>query len=643
MPKFKVTAPDGTASVEEAPTQQAAITLAQQKRAAASNAAGSSRAPAVSPAAETPERDIVGRAKEWLTREPPEGSEIIIGGVNPFRWARAAEDIMLPESIPGAAAFAATLPFGGAAPMGAARAAMQPAKRIAADLFSGGLVTGPLKRTAASALAAGTAGLAQGQNLASAGWEGGRTALSQLAGEVFPGMLKFGLTQKAGQRALGERAAEIGQREISQGAAAKVREDKIAHDTAMEKSVSQLEKENYAAEVAARQNTEATAFREARAQHQETVATSKRNYAAAEEARQAQHRAAVEAATARHAADVRAYEQSGAQIIAGGFKQQVPALSGFPSTEAGLLNMVSGEGPQRVSAKFDEAMKGIIASGKDKLVQIPHQDAKALGLEGIRTMKGEGGRVIAIVNAGQLAEKATGYWKKDHGVYRRAVAALDKADLGDPASRAEYRAFRALADFAESSQMLKGKKFNPDLARAAFDRVKKLDMLRRRGQGDMFTGPVAQAVNRPTPTLRLPAASAPLGEPLIPPFRRPAPPPEVTPPAKRAIVAPPKLETPTPLSPTPEGVTTKTLPRMSLWQGAFVGELPYLIGAVATGQHGYGGPGVQGLGIAGGLAAAGLSGRTFVTRAPLSGASELATRVLPGFEAQEARRLMGQP
>ena len=172
MPKFNVTAPDGTSTVEEAPTQQAAIAIAKQKKAAAPQV-GAAAAPA------SPERDVVGRAKEWLTREPPLGSRTMFGETDmPGRVVRAAGDLFLPGSVPEAARFAATLPIGG------------------------GMVTGPLMRTGAGALAGGIASMAQGKGFGEAATTEG---LSQLAGEVLPGALRFGLTQKAGQRALGER------------------------------------------------------------------------------------------------------------------------------------------------------------------------------------------------------------------------------------------------------------------------------------------------------------------------------------------------------------------------------------------------------------------------------------------------------
>ncbi len=480
----------------------------------------------------------------------------------------------------------------------------------------------------------------QGHDFASSALEGGKEGLSQLAGEVLPGALRFGLTQRAGQKALAGRGAEIGQREISNAAATKAREDKIAHDTAMDKTLGTMEKENYTRDVGARRKAEAADIRSARAAHQDTAAKTRRDYAAAEEKRQAQHKAAVETAKTRYAADTRAYEQDGARTVAEGFKQHVPAFRDFPSNESGLLNMVYGEGQARMSARFDAALKDVVSLGKGRKVEIPAGDAEALGLKvtGLRQMD-KTRPPVADVDGGQLAERLTGYWKKDHGVYRRGVGALDKANLGDPASRAEYKAGQALIQFADRTQMLKGEKFNPESARAGFTSLKKIDELRKRGQGDIFQGPISDAVRRPAPQLKLPGEPPPLPEPVIPAFRRPAARPEIEPPAKRAIVEPPEAAQLPALSPTPEGVTTKTLPKMGWFQGAALAEIPFLIGSLVSGHGAHSGYGLPA--AVGGLASHGLSGRTFVTKAPLSPATEMSLRLTPALGAQEARRMMG--
>lgn len=549
--------------------------------------------------------DIVGRTKAALVKEPPMGSntgvsralfgDTIGGWDTPGRVVRAAGDLFLPGTVSDAARFAATLPIGGS------------------------WVTGPLMRTGAGALAGGVARTAQTGDWREGLAEGGRQGLAQSVGEILPTALNAGLTQRAGQKAIAARAGEIATRDA-----------KVAHDTAMDKAVGDLEKQGFSRAVAERRAAEAARVREARASHSEETAATKRTHAEAVAKQKTDHEAAVKAATDAHAANVRSYEQQGAQSIADAFKQQVPAFKDFPSNEQGLLGMVFGEGQQRMSARFDAAMKEIVTLGKGREVKLRVDDAKALGLptDIIEQARDKAMPDLAKVDGGQLAERLTGFWQRDPGVYRRGVQALDKADLGDPAMRGEYKAGQALINFADKSGMLKGEKFNPTKAREAFTSLKKLDELRKRGQGDIFKGPIAEAVRRPAPELTLPAEPAPLSPPTLPAFRRPAPLPEVAEPAKRVVQAPPELDK------TPPGVSVKTLPKLGFYEGALIGEIPFILQALTTGHMD---PARFLAGGLGGVGARVLSGAPVVTRATLSPAGQFATRVLPPLEAQEVR------
>jgi len=507
--------------------------------------------------------DIVGRAKQSLVAEPPAGDRTAVSrgifGENigswdaPGRYVRAAGDLFLPGSVPEAAGLSATLPVGG------------------------GLLTAPLKRTAARSFASGVTSAAQTGDWREGLKEAGSEGLSQVAGEVLPGVVRFGQTQRAGQPFLARRAAE---------------------------------EAAYPEQVAARRLEEAGRVREARATHQEQKAEAKRSHAEREAAKQTQYEA-----------QARDYAQHGAQSIADAFKQQVPAFNEFPSTEAGLVDMVYGKGQQRLSERFDAALNEVVRQGSGKKVPLSQADADALGLRlsGLRQLD-KTRPPIGDVDGGQLAERLTGFWKKDHGVYRRGVTALDKADLGNQAARAEYRAAQALIDFADKSQMLKGEKFNPESARAAFTNLKKIDALRRRGQGDVFRGPIAEAVRRPGP---VPPVSEP--PPITQAFRRPAPLPDVPKPA-----------------PLPKGVEATTIPKLSPYGGAIVGEVPALVASLLAGHVDYSGAAIGG--AAGALSAMALSGRPIVTKAPLSPAYRFATSApVTGLGAQEARRLMDQP
>ncbi len=171
--------------------------------------------------------DTVGRAKRWLTAEPPKGANTAIsralfgeriGSFDlPGRVVRAAGDLELPGSVSDLARMTATLPIGG------------------------GMLTAPLKRVAAGALAGGGAKLAQtGGDLLAAGKEAVGSGLSQLAGEVLPGALRFGATQRAAKPVLA----------------------KTRHDTAMHEAVTGAEQAGHAATVATAKEAHAAQVRD---------------------------------------------------------------------------------------------------------------------------------------------------------------------------------------------------------------------------------------------------------------------------------------------------------------------------------------------------------------------------------------------
>ncbi len=564
--------------------------------------------------------DIVGRAHRALTAEPPMGDRTAVSRKifgekigswdTPGRYVRAAGDLFLPSSVPQAAAMGATMPIGGA-PVKAAEAARGfiPA---AARALTGNVVTAPLKRVGAAALASGGAAAAQGRDWASSILEGGTQGVSQFVGELLPGALRFGKTQQSGQLAIASR------------------EKKMAYDRAMHDAITDVESDVYKGSVAEQRTREAARVREARATYQEQVRDMKSRHEQATSSLRESHATATTAAKGAYETARREYAEQGAASIADAFKGKVSAWRDFESNEKGLLGMIYGEGQAKLSAAYDAVMKEIVALGKGRSIEIPLKDAQALGIRFFATRGPieKGMPDMTRVDVSQLASAATGYWKKNPGIYRRAAAALDTLDIGDPAARSEYKAGQALIQFADKTQMLKGERFNPEAARAGFTKLKTLDELRRRGQGDVFTGPVADAVRRPAPELKLPAEPTMPADPKVPAFRRPAPEPKVEPPPKRVLLDPPQ----------PEGVTTKKIPNIGFWPGAAVAEIPFLVQSLVTGQphHGYGLPGALT-----GLATAAASGRNVVTKAPLSPLTEFATGVLPPFMAQEARHATG--
>lgn len=613
MPPRKVRDPSGQIVEVEAPagaSNEDIIRLAKEQR---HRPAPSFRT--ATPAAPRP--DIVGRAKEWLTREPALGEHTLMGETDlPGRVVRSVGDLFLPRSKSEAAAFAATLPIGG------------------------GLVTGPLKRTAASAIA-GT--LADWVERGKVDWnEAYRFAASQGLGEVLPAWLRFGLTQRAGQP-LVRKAEEVASREAAaykealpeyrKAEAGKIREARAQH----QERVAAAKRAHAEAEAEQRRRFEAETQ-----QVKDANAAAKQSYEASEIERTRQFESKTRWAKDAHAEAVREYGAQGAKIIADSYKEHVPSWKEFPSTEAGLVDMVYGRGPERLSAMYDPVMQEVGRQGRGMTVEIPLADAQALKIRNFDVRDtGVRGREMARVQADQLAEAVVGKGKDLPGVYRRAVAAVDGITL-DPAwapRRAEYKAGMSLIQFTDKSQMLKGRRFNPDAAESGFTMLKKVDELRRRGMGSAVEGPIAEATSRPRPTLRLPSESAPL--PAARPLPLPAEPTPLSPPTFEAFRRPPAGTPPTPPAGRvlPPGVTTRKLPQISFWEGAAIAELPFLIEAVATGrtQHLYVPWAV------GGLMAHGLSGKELITGAPLSAASRFAERVLPPAMAQEVRKTVLPP
>ena len=323
--------------------------------------------------------DFVSRAKSWLTAEPPAGSRTMFGETDmPGRIVRAAGDLFIPGTVPDAARTAATLPIGG------------------------GLVTGPLMRVGAGALAGGAARAAQTGDLKEGVAEGSKSGLSQFAGELLPGALRFGLTQRAAAPLL------------------KARADKTAHDAALHEAVTTTEREAHARAVTERAAADTAKAGEARAAHTELERGLKREHAEAEAAQTRAHRDAVEATKrvnaeqkARHAAEVEqvraaharvmdASEAGGATTIAQAFKEKVPAWSDFPSTTRGLLDMVYGKGQRLLSDKFDASLKDVVRTASGQRVTIRADDAYALKVPsmGVPGMEARGAKVQMDVPEG---------------------------------------------------------------------------------------------------------------------------------------------------------------------------------------------------------------------------------------------------
>ncbi len=182
---------------------------------------------------------------------------------------------------------------------------------------------------------------------------------------------------------------------------------------------------------------------------------------------------------------------------------KVPTLKGLPRDEKGLADIVAGGAQAKVSEMYDKSLKDVVSRGQGKMVSMDVDDARKLGFKNMRTHRvAPSGRGIepnetVEVDAGELASRLPGFWKKDAKIYRRGVEALDTAGVGDPAARAEYSAFQGAAQFLDAAKAFKNGKFDPDRLDAALYDLKKVNLLRKRGLGDVSSGMMQPATGGP--------------------------------------------------------------------------------------------------------------------------------------------------
>lgn len=237
-------------------------------------------------------------------------------------------------------------------------------------------------------------------------------------------------------------------------------------------------------------------------------------YTEAEAARKAATEAAQTAQTTSHEEAVRAHAEAAADTINRQWKEQVPSWQELEDGTRGLLDMVYGKGQELVSKSFDAALKAVKAAAKGAPdIMIRSADAEELGLlpkEPLLVESKIPGQTTGLipVNPAKLIDKTVGRWKTDRALYNRMFKALDKAGFGNEEARAEYKAAQALINITDKTKALQGEVFHPERIVEGFTKLKTLNEIRNRGQGDIFTGPLQAARGTPEPP------------PEIPPFKK---------------------------------------------------------------------------------------------------------------------------
>lgn len=407
---------------------------------------------------------------------------------------------------------------------------------------------------------------------------------------------------------------------------------KTKFDTAMTDTLNQIEAAAHKQEVQG-----------LKAQYAENTRQSKYQYDLQKQQAKIAHEGQVAAQAAEQAAKTRAHSEQAAESIADAFKAQVPAWKDYPSDTKGLLDMVYGKGPQAVSEQFDQAMKSAVETAKGKMIQVPVEDIKALGLKpqadplaglspAAREALVRAGKIPAgggplnptgAVDAADVLSAVIGKWRNDPGLYRRVMGVLDQAGIGDPKARAEYKSAQALINYVDKTGALRGEVLNAEKVLGGFTKTKTVNELRRRGQGDIFEGPMQAARGGPLAPPEIP-------KPVIPPY---------FPPARPTL----------PLAPTPRSVPTQPTPAdlgvgISRFTAPSIGAtLGHVLGYGLGGSLGHPWMGSMAGGSLGAAAGKAAFPQGVITNAPLSPELSRALRISPSILAALIRGGLKEP
>jgi hypothetical protein len=505
--------------------------------------------------------------------------------------------------------------------------------------IKGNLVTGPLKRAGVAGLTGGVVRGAQGEDPLEAG---ARFAGGQLIGEA-PGAVIGGAAK---QRQLSKAQAKVdATKKLNQT----ITKDGTRYDSKGHEISEAARKSQHAAQVAQAESAYKAALAQVKSREdglnrflQQRAKILDAEDMIAHQAQKAQltrdFQAAKQAQEQSHQAMLRAHAQQGAARIADHHKQSNPAWANLPSDETGLTDMVYGQGPKLASDRYEASFKAAMEKAKGVDIQLSPKDALALGFpvteefQGLPSLPFDAARVMRAI---------TGKSQSLKGSYRRAVAALDAAGVGDPVARAEYKSSMALIDSMEKSRALEGGQYHPDrMLSGLTTTLPMVNAVRHRGEGDALRGPLADS------TKGIPQEPSPLTPPTMPPapIKRPVPRATLPKPTEPNIAPFQPSPEPQPRSPLPdpqlpEGFETKTLPLPKTLQqhpliaSGLLGAGTHLIGGVDRGTSAL---------LSGSLLAAlALGNKPFALRAPQSTLGAMGERGLFTLGGAAARGAMG--
>lgn len=291
--------------------------------------------------------------------------------------------------------------------------------------------------------------------------------------------------------------------------------NKYAEDVRQVRNANQADRTDYQNKVQGVRDADAARIRQEKLAFRDKVA-----------ADEAAYNAKAQTDATAYSAQKSLHAEDAARSLVDDFKTAHPALKGIPSTYEGLTNIVYGKGQSLVSEAFDKSLTDVVAKGAGKVVPLPLEDAKALGFKNMRTHKiapsGRGVEPVESVDvdAGELAQRLPGSWKKNPMAYRRGVSALDEAGIGDPVAREQYSKFQGLVDYLDKVKALTPTGLaTKNIEKGLYD-LKKINTLRKRGIGDALEGPMQVARGGPLAPQKPEPFQAP---PFIPGARTPLP------------------------------------------------------------------------------------------------------------------------
>jgi len=177
--------------------------------------------------------------------------------------------------------------------------------------------------------------------------------------------------------------------------------------------------------------------------------------------------------------------------IADKLRSEVPAWEKMKSLKDMLYTQ---KGINSLHQAYDDSFNTIVKKATGNMLEMPVEDAKALGIKNYVTPKqaitrvsgtGMDAPALVQVDAGDVVKGVQGKWSKDPQLYRRVTDQLDQAGFSDPAARKAYKTAIGLRTYLDKTGALR-----PDgtldlmKAQKGLTQAGKVDSILKRDLGD---------------------------------------------------------------------------------------------------------------------------------------------------------------